>query len=429
MKKNRLLIAALAAFTVGFLGSCTPEEVVPPTPEPPIDTPELPKEEGKITFYLELDEASVKMENYTSIWLTGCMTENEKDGWGNWPTNKNALEMKNLEGTQFYYAIHTWDEAAYGGNQPEQYAVVLGYNDNATTLSDANKGLVWQDPRKSDQCLEFGYPDNASFEAPVDGLATLGKHKFSTNLPKPLPPLKDYVLQFNFNQSVPEYGIPLIFGSFNGWKTPGEGKPNVDYINEAKMTVVEGTDRKSWQFVVPEMVADIHKFNVVVEYTTITDSITWNKIDECKAADGEFTVYQADGDGWVLELDATMDFVTQLPDPSITYDYTFILENSGEAGLGENIAPGICGNLFSWTYTAMNLVDDKWTVTGNSTAIKLEFGIINMNEGGTSWVGKFKSEDGSNLSIVAPAKDATIIVTGDFSKLGIEESVATVRLA
>jgi len=51
-----------------------------------------------------------------------------------------------------------------------------------------------------------------------------------------------------------------------------------------------------------------------------------------------------------------------------------------------------------------------------------------MNDTTGNWVGKIVSEDGSNLKVTLPTKEATITITGDYSKLGKEVSAGVVTV-
>lgn len=405
MKNNRFLVLALAALSVGALASCRGK-----------DSPvEVPVEEGKVTFYFQEGENSVELNSYESYFLTG--------GWIGFATGTNALEMTRLEDTNTYYVIADAPDTSL--SQGNEYQIVRGYN-ASSNMSSSKLGLQWNDKYKSDEELGYEALKNPTFTY-VDGDKTinLGTHTFSTSVATPSKPLKNYTLKFTFTTSVPTYGQPMIFGSLNGWLTPSSDKTdeeNTKIINEAKL-VTSDPERKVWTKTYAELYADSYEYKLLVEYTSATTEISWNACDGYEQ-NMPLEVLESDGDDFILDISASMDFDAKLPDPTKAAKIKFIFENSGEGVLAENVAPGICGNFTNWKYTAMTLEDKVWTLELTVVVGNFECGIINMNEGGTSWVNAIKGE-GGNISFVTTLETKTVTFYGDYSKLGVEESTIT----
>lgn len=410
MKNNRFLVLALAALSVGALASCGKQ---------PTKNTDVPVEEGKVTFFFTDSENSVELDSYSSYFLTG--------GWINFATGLDALEMTKLEDTNVYYVITDAPDTTL--TQGNEYQIVRGYN-ASSTMATAKQGLQWVDAYKSDEELNFAALKNPTFTYTAgDNKIDLGTHTFSTKVSAPAAPLNNYTLRFTFTTSVPTYGQPMIFGSFSGWKTPSDSKTdeeNKQIINDAKLTTVD-PDRKVWTKTFETMYADTYEYKLLVEYTTAETSITWNNVDG-NDENLSFNVMQIDGDNYTLDVmsDATMDFDAKLPDPSKTAKIKFILANSGKAGFAEGVAPGICGNFTSWTYTALNCDGDFYSLELTVVVGDFQCGIINMNEGGTSWVNAIKGLDGtSNISFTTTLETKTVTITADYSKLGVEPSAIT----
>lgn len=409
MKNNRFLVLALAALSVGALASCGKQ---------PTKNTNVPVEEGKVTFFFTDSENSVELDSYSSYFLTG--------GFIGFATGLDALEMTKLEDTNVYYVITDAPDITL--NQGNEYQILRGYN-ASSTMATAKQGLQWVDAYKSDEELTFEALANPSFTYTAgDNTIDLGTHTFSTKVSAPAAPLNNYTLRFTFTTSVPTYGQPMIFGSFSGWRTPSDSNTdevNKQIINDAKLTTVD-PERKVWTKTFETMYADSYEYKLLVEYTTAETSITWNNVDG-NDQNLPFTVMQIDGDNYTLDVvtDATMDFDAKLPDPSRTAKIKFILANSGAAGFAEGVAPGICGNFTSWTYTALNSDGDFYSLELTVVVGDFQCGIINMNEGGTSWVNAIKGLDGNNITFTTTLETKTVTITADYSKLGVEPSTIT----
>lgn len=409
MKNNRFLVLALAALSVGALASCGRQ---------PTKNTDVPVEEGKVTFFFTDSENSVELDSYSSYFLTG--------GFIGFATGLDALEMTKLEDTNVYYVITDAPDTTL--TQGNEYQILRGYN-ASSTMATAKQGLQWVDAYKSDEELTFEALANPSFTYTAgDNTIDLGTHTFSTKVSAPAAPLNNYTLRFTFTTSVPTYGQPMIFGSFSGWRTPSDSNTdevNKQIINDAKLSTVD-PERKVWTKTFETMYADTYEYKLLVEYTTAETSITWNNVDG-NDQNLPFTVMQIDGDNYTLDVvtDATMDFDAKLPDPSRTAKIKFIFANSGTAGFAEGVAPGICGNFTSWKYTALNSDGDFYSLELTVVVGDFQCGIINMNEGGTSWVNAIKGLDGGNISFTTTLETKTVTITADYSKLGVEPSAIT----
>lgn len=402
--KNRLLMMAIAALSVGAMVSCGPTVT-------PSDGGDVPTEEGKVTFYFTAGESSLALESYESFYLTG--------GWLSFATGKDALEFKQIEGKEVYYVIADAPDTSL--SQGNEYQILRGYN-STSNMPDSKQGLQWVDSYKSDEELEFEALKNPSFTYVAgDKTIDLGTHTFSTKVSKPSDPLKNYALKFTFKTAVPDWGVPMIFGSFNGWVTPGDGNTdevNTARINAAKLTTTDA-ERKVWTYALGDVYANSYEYKLLVEYTSSTTSISWNAV-EGNEQNLTFNVMQADGDNYVLDMgEVNMDFETKLPDPSKTATIKFVFKNSGTAGLAEGVEPGIAGNFTNWKYTAMTKDSDVWSLTLTVTIGAFECGIVNMNDGTSGWTGAIVGEDGnSNLKFTTTIETKTVTFEGDYSKLG-----------
>lgn len=408
MKKNRLLFVALAALTVGALASCQPkiEDV------PPVNT-DVPTEEGKVTFYFTDAEGSVALDRYASYWLTG--------GFNGFATGTTALEMTKMEGDSRVYYVIT-DAPDTTKTQGFEYQIVKGYNASSSMPAD-KQGLAWNNNYKSDEELALEAMENPVFEFTAgDKTIDLGTHTFSTSVLAPASPLTNYTLKFTFTESVPTWSVPIIMGSMNGWKTPSEDNTEEENKAIVKAGTLKTTDeaRKVWTITYASIYAGSYEYKLLVEYTTAVSSVTWNVVDQTKE-NTPLNIMQADGDNYELDLgEVSMDFGVKMPDPSKAYDYVFIFENATDGGaLVEGVEPGICGDFTSWKYTAMTKVGEHYELAIRTVYGTKGFGIINMKEGGTNWVGCIvDSATDNNISAVLEEKNQTITVVAKYSELG-----------
>lgn len=413
MKKSLMLATALLALTLGACGGTTDPGTDPGTdPTPAVD---VPIADGKTTFYFTMAEASVELPSYGSIYMTG--------GAVGWKTGYDAKEFTKLEGTSIYYVQIADADLNYAADQGYEYQLVVGYNSTAN-MPTASSGLQWVDARKSVECAAPGGLSNLSFEV-KDGekAINLGTHTWSTALPKPAEPLKNYKFIVEFEEAVPEYGVVMMFGSFNGWKTPegGDDKKASDKerCDAAKLTPNE--DRTIWTMTFAQMVAGDYQCKILVEYADYVEAnsnVQWNAVDQTKE-NYDFTVTQADGDGYALDI-LGEKATYKLPDPNATLGKVqIIVENSADSG--ELAALYIGSVLNNWTPTAMTKVDDHFVADyADVTAGEKGFKLL-PTEGWDNGIGM----NGDNIVVeleVGTHVSATITVSLDFSdaRIGVE---------
>ena len=209
------------------------------------DSPDVPTEEGKFTWFLTLSEESLEIPSYVSIFVTGGAT--------NWATGVDAIELRPLEGTNVWYAISDYDPEDTPAEieaQKLEYGAVLGYN--ATSgLGASAQGLQWVDSYKSNECLAFAYPTNAAFT--VDGnKINLGTHTFAT-VPGAPTQLEKVTFTVELAEALPEGWEVLMPGSHTGW--------NNKYGDHLKMTPSE--DRKTWSLTVSNLTAGEYVYKIL----------------------------------------------------------------------------------------------------------------------------------------------------------------------
>lgn len=401
MKKSFLLVGLLAA---AGLVACGPKAPA---------APEVPTEEGMVTFYFELNSASIELKDYESIWLTG--------GFHGWKTGYDALELERLEKTNVYYTMTTEEALDPEASQWNEYQLVIGYNELALQ-PDAASGLQWIDGRKSKECAEPGGLGNLSFTYNAgDKKVSLGSHTFENSLPTPAAPLQNYTLKVEFEEAVPDYGKVLIFGSFpgSGWVTPSGDRTdeeNKTIIDNAEMT--PNDDRTVFTKTYASMVAGDYDCKILVEYKTAVTSIAWNAVDQTKD-NYNFSITTSDGDNYTLDILGEKATYT-LADPSDSVPVTIVVHNIG----GELTAAGIgiAGGFNGWTIDGNMCEFDEATgdyVYEMEAGGTIEFGVM----ANSNWSDKCVAADGSNIAVELNTEylGYEITVNCDFSKFGLEE--------
>lgn len=408
MKKNRLLVVALAALTVGALAACDQKPTPTPTPTPEVT---IPTETGKVTFYLTLGDGSATFADYCSIWLTGCMAEEN----ASWATGTKAYEFKKLEGdNKIYYTFAPWDATTYTGAQVNEYQVVIGYN-SKSNMPESKLGLQWVDNYKSKETRDkYTGLENPTFTV-VDGKADLGTQTFENALKAPSTPKTNYTVVWNFDNAVPSYCNVYMYGSWTGWATPGASDPDSTKLDAGKLKEVEGTDRKQWSYTFDTIYADTYAYLIAVEYNDVTPAtFSWNKLQNDNMT---YTVNDADdNDKFTWTVDVHFDPATK-PDPTKTYDFVFNVTNNGTGSLAAGAKIYIAGNFNGWTAEALTEVDaNNYTITENITIGPKEFGIM----GNTDWSDKFVKEDTSNNVVTLQADKLIVTCAIDFALVGVE---------
>ena len=401
MKKSLKLLSGILFVAIGLTG-CKGNE--------PTQGGDIPVGDDCTTFYFTLAEGSVDFKEYETVYLTG--------GFYGWVTGYDAIALELLEGTTTYYAVVTNDTLDFTASQGTEYNLVLGYNETAQ-MPAASSGLQWVDGRKSEECAAPGGLDNLSFEY-TEGQQTidLGTHTFSKSLSAPTAPLQNYGLKVTFAEAVPEYAKVLVFGSFNGWKTPGDDEEVArQYIQDATMT--PNTERTEFTLTLSQVIAGDYECIFCVEYVTAETSISWNKVDQTQN-NYAFTITVADGDNYVLDVLGENATYT-LADPTQSVALTLKVVNTNTSAEGGLTAETIyvCGAFNSWTHEELTKVtDDEWQYT-NEAVNTLNFGVMSK----TDWSDKVHI-GGNNLcndTQLDLTKDTvTVTVKCDFAKLGVE---------
>ncbi len=238
MKKSFLLGIA-AAMMLGLAG-CGQQ----PAPAGPA-TPELPEEEGKVTFYFELEEDSVELPEYLAYYCTGTFNEWAEDYAED---GSRCVLMQNLEGTNYYYGIYN----VAGDSITELgYQLTMGY----TVASGAGAGIKWGG--KSTYCATFPGVEHPVYELnEAKTIAYLGKHKWDAALPAPVK-INNIDISVTLKEAAPEWVQFTMRGTINNW---GNGGENI---------AMTSTDRITWKYTIAsEILAGEHEIQMLMNYTT-----------------------------------------------------------------------------------------------------------------------------------------------------------------
>ncbi len=391
--------------------------------------------ENQTAYVMKLSDTSIALESFNSVFLTGDMLSPQ--GKDEWATGLNAIEMK--AGILDGYLVGYSDKYVPGehGTQTYNYQLVVGYNSTAQ-IADSKKGLVWNDAYKSEECKSFGGESglgNPTFEATFDAekrIANLGTHTFSSQPGTPTAPLKNFKVSVTFAESVPEYAVPHFFGSYNGWNTKYEVEA------ATRMTVVEGTDRKTWELNLGDTYADNYEYTMSIDYTIEAKkdqtNFSWKKPTQLQS-NGKYTVAQIMGDDYTMNLTdgdpLAFDFAAELPDPTKTANLKIVATTAGEA-VKADAKLYVCGSFTGWSPTEMTASEDRKTFTLELTGVtagNLEFGI---NDGTSDWQHNVKAEGGNNIKAALVAgEDLCVTITADLAAAfnGEATSVTLTNLA
>jgi hypothetical protein len=420
--------AATTSSATGTSSAATSEEAAPA----------ITVTAGKTGFAVKIAFDGVTCPSYVSIWMTGCMAQVKgTDGkiTATWKTGLDAIEMKAVTGHEgWYYGesdVYTTTayKAALGTgvtDQSGEYSLVLGYNSTAE-ISDSKKGLQWVDAYKATYCASFAYPTNAKFAAEGgDGqLVTLHSDTFTAVPKKPEAPLTNYTVKIAFSESLPTYEVPHFLGSFDGWTT------TYNTANELahRMTTTD-TDRKIWTYTFASIIPDSYDITMSLDYTieAMSDqtSYSWTKAAEWTAGNLKMSVNSADGSNFVMaDADAFVATIssadgTILSDPTIKYDYTFTLTNTGTA-VAEDVY--LSGAMTAWEQTAatkmtVDATGKIYTFTGvNHVAGSIKFRFLV----GASWdhsvCSTENNSDSNNFVYKLPAKSGTVALSADMTNV------------
>lgn len=235
MKKSFLavLMALVLCFSLSMVVACQPNE---PKPE----GPDLPTQEGKVTYYFELAEGSAEQGAHASYWIVGAF-----NGWAEKP-DAGALEAKNLTGTNLYYVIAdapTQNEET--GEYDLGFKVTLGYNE-ASTLPASMQGVSWS--YQSKECPS-GVDNQIMTYNAGDKIVNLGTQTFETAMPA--PQRISTTLTVQFENALPEGYKVAIVGNFNDWSA-----------DKAFATVAQ--DRMTASLVLNDVLVMEHEYKIKV---------------------------------------------------------------------------------------------------------------------------------------------------------------------
>ncbi len=243
MKKKILAIllsVVLVLGAVAVLAACKPDG---PTPG------EVPTEEGKVTFYCTIE--GYEVPEYASPFLQGPYTSG-----GKWQPGE---EMKNVEGTNIWYAIiditpeellANYNDETKDEGKWSNYMVDLGYNAKSGLPEDkqGERGSYL----KSDETAAPGGTDNPSYEYTGGNTVNLGTQHFTLNpIAPPVRISTDATVQFT--EALGANAEVQIRGGFNNWGNDGV---------EAKAT--PGADRKTWSLHLDGLIVSSYEFKVLV---------------------------------------------------------------------------------------------------------------------------------------------------------------------
>lgn len=218
MKINSFLRTALIAvlcLSMLFCVACTGNEggdtTVNETPAPTGNgdsgSASVPTEDGKVTYYFTMSDASVEIPEWDGIFITG-------GAWG-WATGSSSEMFTKLEGTNIYYLITDKSPATEGATEGQEYdfQLVVGLTQASGA---ASWGLQWNDNYKSAECAEVAYPDNPQFTwTEGSNTVNLGTHTFGAAPAKPVE--VNTTLAVKFTEALPEGSIVLLIGDMDGW--------------------------------------------------------------------------------------------------------------------------------------------------------------------------------------------------------------------
>ncbi len=426
MKKSLLKMSALLLSVGAMAGLVACNNSDKPTSSAGTNTPAggditLEVGENQTAYVMKLSDSSVALESFNSIFLTGDMLSPE--GKDEWATGLNAIEMK--AGILDGYLVGYSDKYVPGehGTQKYNYQLVVGYNSTAN-IADEKKGLVWNDSYKSEECKSFGGESglgNPDFKATFDAekrIADLGTHTFTSQPSAPSAPLKNFKVSVTFAESVPTYAVPHFLGAYNGWSTTYTAELEA----ATRMTVVENTDRKTWELNLGDTYAADYEYTISVDYTIEAKkdqtNFSWKKPAQLQS-NGKYTVAQIMGDDYTMNLTdgdpLAFDFAAELPDPTQTANLKIVATTAGEA-VKADAKLYVCGSFTGWSPKEMTASDDRKTFTLELTGVtagNLEFGI---NDGTSDWKHNVKAEGGANIKAALEAgKDLCVTITADLA--------------
>ena len=473
MKKSLLVSSIAFLATIGLVGcgesgsassvvcsSCTtcPTTTSSSTPasdpnaNPTDGNPAVTLPEGKKCAYLVKLTLPKDLPSYDSIFLTGCMNQ-VKDAsgklTGTWALGLDAIEMKPIEGSAGWYVGYddeVYNAATYAANlasgvtsQANEYSLVAGYNSSAE-ISDSKKGLQWVNAYKADYIASFAYGTNAKFESATGDNSRIILHEdnFSKLPGEPEAPLNYYTIKVAFQKTVnnvavpvalPEWEIPHLLGSFNGWATTYNAE------NEFAARMTPNADRTIWSYTFATIIPDTYEITMSLDWTVESlhalgrdaSGFNWKKPDDWAAANLKLTIHESDGSYFTMTdedaLTADMTKLGTFVAPDQVANVKFVIKNTGTA-LAKTQKVYVIGNFTSWGDGAVTTSLDKDDATGKTYTATINDIVAGNQEFGvtddTSWTHKvFDEANDSNLKFSLVAGNNLIVtVSADLSHFG-----------
>lgn len=334
MKKSFLLGVALA-MTLGLAG-CNKQPAAPAGPEVPVV-------EGKYTFYFQLGAESAECPSYAGYFVTG--------NFNNWAT-ETAPELKNLEGTNYYYAqVELPADYDFTAEKACEYKITMGYNES----SGAPKiGVSWSFESDYDKTFPFG--QNPQFTVEGKKL-NCGTHGWEA-VPGPVIKIKDVVVSVTLDEAAPAWVKFTMRGDFNNWGNPlEEGKPET----ALPIAMTPNADRTVWSYTITEtIVAGAHEGQMLMNY--VDEEPNWdNKLLGNKSDNYQFSFsklhetngYDFNDEDLTLEGDP-LD-VEFLPDPTALEPITLKVVVVADAAITETLE--VANATIGWDGIAMTTTD------------------------------------------------------------------------
>jgi uncharacterized protein (DUF2147 family) len=474
MKKSLLVSSIAFLATIGLVGcggsgtassvvcsSCTTcpttttsssTPVADPNANPTDGNPAVTLPEGKKCAYLVKLTLPKDLPSYDSIFLTGCMNQVKDSSGkltGTWAFGLDAIEMQPITGNAGWYVGYddeVYNAATYKANlgtgvsdQANEYSLVAGYNSSAE-IADSKKGLQWVDTYKADYVASFAYPTNATFESATGDNVRIILHEdnFAKLPSEPEAPLNYYTIKVAFQETVngvtspkalPEWEIPHLFGSFNGWATSYSAE------NEVAARMTPNADRTIWSYTFASIIPDTYEITMSLDWTVESlheldrdaSGFNWKKPDNWAAANLKLTIHESDGGFFTMTdedaLTADMTKLGTFVAPDQVANVKFVIKNTGTA-LAATQKVFVIGNFTSWGDGAVTTSLDTTDTTGKTYTATIKDIVAGSQEFGVtddkSWTHKvYDAANDSNLKFTLVAgNDLIVTVEGDLSHFG-----------
>jgi hypothetical protein len=365
-----------------------------------------------------------------------------------WAFGLDAIEMTAIEGSSGWYVGYddeVYNAATYEANlasgvtsQANEYSIVVGYNASAE-ISDSKKGLQWVDDYKADYIATFAYGTNAKFESATGDNARIILHEdnFSKLPGEPEAPLNYYTIKVAFQKTVegvttpvalPEWEIPHLFGSFNGWATSYSAE------NEVTARMTPNANRTIWSYSFATIIPDTYEITMSLDWTVESlhalerdpSGFNWKKPDNW-SENLKLTIHESDGSFFTMTdedaLTADMTKLGTFVAPDQVANVKFVINNTGTA-LAKTQKVYVIGNFTSWGDGAVTTSLDSADTTGKTYTATINSMVAGNQEFGvtddTSWTHKvYDAANSSNLKFTLVAgNDLIVTITADLSHFG-----------